>query len=275
MSIFDLFYTPFPRPKRNKKHLFWISLIGISCSFFIILFKPFGIENINDQWYFNLAIISMGIVFILAYLFIEWLIPSLIPKLFKRWTLGKAIFWYALVILFIGAIMFLYKSYLAGFSDFTLKEYFFAVGRTFVLALTVSFFVLGLYQYFSRRTVSIFSVSDDYLITSVDGKTLRINPKDILYIGSDDNYVDIHYIKDGKREKIVFRSSLKNVESQLVNLISPIYRCHRQYLINVKCFNIQKMTSKNMMIALKDYDDLIPVSRQYADSIKRLLPIRP
>ena len=275
MSIFDLFYTPFPRPKRNRKHLLWIILIGISCSFFIILFKPFGIQNINDQWYFNLAIISMGIVFILAYLFIEWFIPGLFPKLFKRWTLGKAILWYSLVILFIGAIMFLYKSYLAGFSDFTLKEYFFAVGRTLVIALIVSFFALGLYQYFSRKAVSIFSISEDYLITSVDGKTLRLNPKDILYIGSDDNYVDIHYINNGIRDKIVFRSSLKNIESQLVNLISPIYRCHRQYLINVKCFSIKKKSSKNMMIALKDYDDLIPVSRQYADSIKKLLPIRP
>lgn len=275
MSLFVLFYTPFPRPKRNRKHLLWITLVGISCSLFIILFKPFGIENINEQWYFNLAIISMGIVFIMAYLFIEWLIPSLLPNLFKSWNLGKAILWYALVILFIGAIMFLYKSYLAGFSDFTLKEYFLVMGRTFVLALTVSFFVLGLYQYFSRRTVSIFSVIDDYLITSVDGKTLKINPNDILYIGSDDNYVDIHYLKEGKREKIVFRSSLKNVESQLVNLISPIYRCHRQYLINLKCFTIEKKTSKNMVIALKDYDDLIPVSRQYADSIKKLLPTNP
>ncbi len=275
MSLIELLYTPFPRPKRNRKLLLWITLVGISCSLFIILFKPFGIENINDQWYFNLAIISMGIVFIMAYLFIEWLIPSLLPRLFKRWTLGKAILWYTLVILFIGAIMFLYKSYLAGFSDFTLKEYFFVIGRTFVLALTVSFFVLGLYQYFSRRTVSIFSVSDDYLITSVDGKSLQINPKDILYIGSDDNYVDIHYLDKGIRQKIVFRSSLKNIESQLVNLISPIHRCHRRYLINVQCFKIQKMTSKSMTVELNDYDDIIPVSRQYADSIKKLVPVRP
>ncbi len=272
MNHLSLLYTPFPRPKRNKRNLLWVSLIGMSCSLFIILFKPFGIQNNHEQWYYDLVILSMGVVFILAYLLIEWLIPSVLPRLFNRWTVGKAMVWYSFVILFVGAMLFLYKSFLAGYRDFTLVEYFSVSGRTAILVLTVSFCLLGLYQYVSGKTVSLISISEEYLLTANNGKTLRINPKDILFIRSDDNYVDIHYLTGKERKKVLFRSSLKNIEAQLVNLISPIHRCHRQYLINVNHFNIQKMTSRSMAIGLKGYDEEIPVSRQYADAIKQLLP---
>ena len=274
-DILSFLNTPFSRPKRNKRNLFWVAFIGISCSLFVILFQPFGIQNVYDQWYFNLAVISIGLVFIGSYLLMEWGIPGILPRLFDRWTLGKAIVWYAVVVLFIGAAVFWYKSFLAGYRDFTLQEYFFVIGRTFLIALIVSFFSLGLYQYFSRNTISFFSSSEDYVITSSTGKSLSINPKDILYISSDDNYVDIHYMDSGVRKKVLYRSSLKNMESQLVNPLSPIFRCHRRYLINIECFNILKSTSRSMLITLKDYGDEVPVSKQYVDTIKQRLPVRP
>ncbi|MEM9022493.1 MAG: hypothetical protein AAGB22_02035, partial [Bacteroidota bacterium] len=119
MNLAGLLQTPFPRPGRSKRNLLRVVLFGLGCSVFVIVFKPFGIQNVYDQWFYNLAILSIGLVFIVAYLFIEWLVPSLIPKVFQRWTLGRAMLWYALVILFVCAAMFLYKSYLAGFRDFT------------------------------------------------------------------------------------------------------------------------------------------------------------
>ncbi|MEL7119437.1 MAG: LytTR family transcriptional regulator DNA-binding domain-containing protein [Bacteroidota bacterium] len=275
MNAIKLLNTPFPRPKRNRRNLLWVCLIGLSCSLFIILFKPFGIENVNEQWFYELAIISIGVVFILAYLFIEWLIPYCFPSIFNKWTLKKAILWYTLVMLFIGAVVFLYKSFLAGFSNFTLLEYFFVIARTLGMALIVTFFSLGLYQYFNRKNVSLFSNSEEYYLTIEGGKALRIKPKNILYISSDDNYVDIHFLDNGKRKKEVLRSSLKNIESQLVNQISPIYRCHRRHLINIEYFNIQKMTSRSMLISLKEYEDQIPVSKKYTEIIRQLLTIRP
>ncbi|MDW3652827.1 MAG: LytTR family transcriptional regulator DNA-binding domain-containing protein [Bacteroidia bacterium] len=275
MNLQNLLKTPFPRPRWNKKNLLWLSLIGMSCSLFIILFKPFGIENVNKQWYYDLVILSMGILFIGSYLFIEGLIPKLFPGLYKNWSLWKAILWYSLVMLFTGGVLFLYKSFLAGFSDFTLSEYFFVIGRTALIILTVSFFSLGLYQYFNRKTLSVLSSSEAYVLTSSLGKSLNIYPKDILYISSDDNYVDIHYLQDGLRKKEVLRASLKNVEAQVVNVMNPIYRCHRSYLINADQVEIQNSSSRNMRLSLKGYEDEIPVSRQYVDRIKKVLSTDP
>ncbi|MEL7252200.1 MAG: LytTR family DNA-binding domain-containing protein [Bacteroidota bacterium] len=275
MQIWSFLKTPFSRPERNRRHLLWVIFLGLSCSLFIILFQPFGIQNVNDQWYYNLVVLSMGLVFISAYLLLEWGIPSLFPQFFEQWTLGKAILWYALLILFIGAALFWYKSFLAGYSDFTVQEYFFVIGRTFLIALIVSFFSLGLYQYFSRKTISLFSNSEDYLITSSTGQSLSVNPSDILYISSDDNYVEIHYLVDDKRKKELFRSSLKNIEAQLVNPLSPIFRCHRRYLINIERFSIVKSTSRRMLLSLMGSEDEVPVSHQYVETIKQYLSVRP
>lgn len=275
MNLINILSTPFPRPKRTKRNLFWLILLGFSCSLFIILLKPFGFQNVNGQWYYDLVILGLGVLFILSVLLMEWVIPSLVPRLFKNWTLGKALIWYVLVIFFIGAVNFLYKSYWEGFRDFVWQEYFFVIGRTLVIAVTVSFFLLGIYQYINRKRFSLVSFKEDYLITSQSGKSVRLNLKDVLYIKSNDNYVDIHFESEEGRKKILFRSSLKNVEAQIVNPLSPMCRCHRKYLINREWFTIREMTSRSMTICLKTYSDELPVSKQYADEMKQVLPFRP
>lgn len=204
----------------------------------------------------------------------EFLIPKFIPKLFKKWNLGKAIVWYAWVILFVGAIMFTYKSYLGGFRDFTWTEYFFVLGRILVIGITVSFFVLGILSYLNRNRLSLISSTENYRIEVPNAKPIQLNLNQVMYIVSDDNYVDVHMVANGKRKKLVIRSSLKNIESQIVNPLSPIYRCHRKYLINIAYFKVKKNTSRNTSLQLINYAENIPVSKQYVDAIVKLLQIR-
>ncbi|MEM7104927.1 MAG: LytTR family DNA-binding domain-containing protein [Bacteroidota bacterium] len=274
MKLPGFLYTPFPRPGKSRKYLLWVILVGLSASCFILLYKPFGIRNNTGEWYVDLIIFSLGLLFIVSVLFMEWLVPALAPKLFKNWTLGKALIWYSLVILFIGTVNFLYKSYWGGFREFTWLEFLMVLARTLGIGITVSFFVLGIWHYINRKNFSLISLNENYLINTQNGKSISLNLKDILYISSDDNYVDLHLETEGIRKKIVLRSSLKNIENQIVNPLSPIARCHRKYLINAKYFSIQKLTSRNMVVTLDKYEDEIPVSQKYAESIKQLLQIR-
>ena len=274
MNLSALLNTPFPRPQKSKKNILGLLLIGCCCSLFIIVYRPFGIENVNGQWYYNLIVFSMGLLFFISIVVVEWGIPSVFPKPFSNWTLGKALLWYTSMILLISAVNFLYKSYLGGFNEFTLAEYFFVMGRTVVISITVSFFILGIFQYINRNKISQLTNQETYLITAQNKSSLRLNPRDILYIKSNDNYVDLHLISGGTREKVLFRSSLKNVEAQIVNPLSPICRCHRGYLINADCFKIQKMTSRSMTLSLDNYSDEVPVSKQYIEDIRQRLSIR-
>lgn len=274
MKLSSLLYTPFPRPNFSRKNVLWLLAIGVSSSIFILVFKPFGIENQTGDWFVDIIIFSLGIVFFLSILLMEFLIPKFIPKLFKKWNLGKAIVWYAWVILFVGAIMFTYKSYLGGFRDFTWTEYFFVLGRILVIGITVSFFVLGILSYLNRNRLSLISSTENYRIEVPNAKPIQLNLNQVMYIVSDDNYVDVHMVANGKRKKLVIRSSLKNIESQIVNPLSPIYRCHRKYLINIAYFKVKKNTSRNTNLQLINYAENIPVSKQYADAIVKLLQIR-
>ena len=275
MKYPSILFTPFPRPKNSRKNILWLFAIALSTSLFILIFKPFDIENRTGVWYFNLIIFGLGMIFFLSIYIMEFVVPRLLPKLFLKWSLGKAIVWYAWLILFVGAIMFLSKSYLAGFRDFTWTEYLFVLGRISGIAITVSFFVIGIFNYFNRKNFSMMTSNEDYLITAPNTKPLSLNLNDLMYIVSDDNYVDIHMEVDGVRKKLILRSSLKNIEEQIVNPISPIFRCHRRHLINFEYFKVKNKTSRNMIIQLKKYEDEIPVSRQYVDSLVKLLQTHP
>ncbi|MEL6811030.1 MAG: LytTR family DNA-binding domain-containing protein [Bacteroidota bacterium] len=268
--MLKLIYTPFPRPKKTFRNTLNIFLLGFIASLFIILFKPFGIEP-SGIWYFKLILIAMGVVFSLSIYFMEFLVPGLFKKLFQKWTLGKAILWYTWMILFVSAVMFILKSFLAGFNDFTLLEYINVIGRISGIGLIVSFFTLGIVSYFNRQKIALLSSKEIYSVTAPNVKPLDLNLNAVLYIMSDDNYVDIHMKQGNNRYKVVFRSSLKNIENQIVNPISPIYRCHRQYLVNINYFTLKNTKSRNTSIQLKEFEDEIPVSNTYESIIKAML----
>lgn len=243
-------------------------------SIFIVIFKPFNIEN-DELWYYNLFTFVLGLIFSAAIYFVEFIIPTLFKSLFSRWTLGKAALWYTFLILMVSAVMFVVKSFIAGFNDFTFTEYINVIGRISALSLIVAFFALGIISYFNQKKIAMLSSQEVYKISAPKVQPIELNLHEILYIVSDDNYVDIHVESEGKRRKIVFRSSLKNIENQIVNPISPMYRCHRRYLVNINHFEIKTSKSRNTSITLKNYDDEVPVSTSYQRIILDVMHIRP
>ena len=201
----------------------------------------------------------------------EWVFPWLFPGFFKKWNIGKALLWYTLVFLFAGTVNFLYKSYLGGFREFTVQEWVFVLARTLAISGTVAFFIVGIYQLLNRNKLVGLVSGEQFTFKASDGKSYTLNLSQILYLSSDDNYVDIHYLEGDVRKKLIVRSSLKHLEAQLVNPISPIQKCHRQYLINTSKVAIQKSTSRSMLLELSGQRDSIPVSSQYVKEIKATL----
>lgn len=272
MSILN---ASFPRIQNRRKASCLTILAGVLTSVFILWFKPFGIQNETGEWYVDLVIAGFGGVFIGSILTMEGLIPYLFPSLFENWTFGKAILWYSALILFLGLNNYLYKSYWEGFEYMSWSGFSVVFGRTLAIVPVISFFVLGFIQSMSQKKIALLSHQENVRIKTTGGKSIQLKASEVLYIESDDNYVDIHLESEGIRRKVILRSSLKNVEAQLVNPFSPIFRCHRRYLINLKRVYILDNKSRSLSLSLKKYSDKIPVSRSYVNKVRSKLAIRP
>ncbi|MEM9857429.1 MAG: LytTR family DNA-binding domain-containing protein [Bacteroidota bacterium] len=269
--VFRLLKAPFPKPEFSKQKVIWIVILGLGCSLFILFYNPFEISSQTRDFYLKALIFNLGIIFSACIIFMEWIIPKAFPKAFKNWNIGKALIWYTLVILFTGTIIFLYKSFLGGFSEFGLMDFFYVFGRVVVISFTVAVAVVGISQLFNQKRIATLISGENFQIQTADGKSINISLNDILFATSDDNYVDIHYLENEDRTKVILRSSLKSIEAQIVNPISSIYRCHRQYLINTERFKIVKASSRSMTLILNEYADEIPVSAKYVDTIKQVV----
>ncbi len=85
---------------------------------------------------------------------------------------------------------------------------------------------------------------------------------DLLYIESNDNYVNIFYNDVNKVKSYMLRNTIKNMEPELSRF--SVFRCHRRYSVNkvnVKFFRKGK-TSFEVVINDKA-ETVIPVSKSY------------
>lgn len=96
---------------------------------------------------------------------------------------------------------------------------------------------------------------------------LSSDPSDIFYIDSQDNYVNIHYVLDGRMSTYLLRNSTSDVEAALAD--TPIVRCHRSYMVNLDHVRVLRH-SKGKAFIILDHDTAIsvPVSRSYYKQLK-------
>lgn len=100
---------------------------------------------------------------------------------------------------------------------------------------------------------------------------LVIAPEAVLFIKSEDNYVQIHYLDQGRSKKFILRSSMRALEDKLSK--HGLVRCHRSYFINPMHIKIVHRDASGLIVAELKQDgfESIPISRKYHDEITRLL----
>jgi hypothetical protein len=103
-----------------------------------------------------------------------------------------------------------------------------------------------------------------YHFTDVSNKKNFNIPSDKLYyITSAQNYIEIHYKREGKLARLVLRNSLKNLEEELnLDLNSSLIRCHKAFIINREKVVKMQGSTKNGQFILEDVAESIPISRQ-------------
>ena len=157
-------------------------------------------------------------------------------------------------------------------------QFFEIAGLSYLNLLATSIYPYGFlwlgFEVYSKNREESGPVDDGSLIRFYDEyKKLRfvIAPEAVMFIKSEDNYVQIHYLDQNRTRKFILRSSMRALEDALSK--HGLVRCHRSYFINPSFIKIVHRDSSGLLVAELKQDgyESIPISRKYHDSITRLL----
>ena len=268
-----------PAQLLSAKQKFWIYLLlGLYCYIFFLFFQPFGVNNYDPRESITLEFAMIMLTFCsfisLVLLINEWLLfRPLADYLLLRWQLIGWLIW---TLGFSASLIFLFYNWLGGWHDFSVSSW---------LEFIANFAMLGIipgviiYMYARMQQLKdLTHTAQDYkkdalqLVTfpSDNQKDLLSLPlEDILYLESEDNYVAVHCLQLGQKQKILVRLTLKRVQDS--NLHPALLRCHRSYMVNLIHLQQYSGNQQQGSLWLRGVDQPFPVSKTYASGIVNVL----
>lgn len=249
-------------------------VIPIFALIFALYYRPAQVYEILDMqnatFSFNITILFC-IVFVCMSvtrwcLFVLGKYKNVSAVHYLWWSIGEVLF----------ASLFC-ALYLVLISNETLA-YFETSGFSFLMLLTIVVYPYGIlwlcFERHLRNSESEAPVDESSLIRFYDEyKKLRlvIAQEAVMYIKSEDNYVQIHYLDRDKTKKFMLRSSMRALEDILSK--KGLVRCHRSYFINPAYIKIVHRDESGVIVAELNQAgyESIPISRKYQDAVTKLL----
>ena len=262
--------------------------IGAFVAFFLYYFQPFGTAGF-DFPYKDIFLGGYGFVVSGSLLILDFLLGRLVYRHLKEeeWTIGKQI---PLMLFMVSVSIFCCYLYMCWFFEYTLSVTHF--WGFYQLAMSIAIFpvilvVLLAYiyelqknqavaeqinsqsirlQHVTEPEVAALILPKNLELFAENGKDgLSIPPKDLLYIQSADNYVEIIYQKATEVKKEILRNTLRRLEQQIET--TDIRRCHRSYIINLSQVERVSGNAQGYKLHLKEERGVVPVSRSKSKDI--------
>lgn len=249
-------------------------IVPLFALIFTIYYKPYAFYNLLHMEHASFAF-NATIVFCIVLLTISitrgWLYligkyKEVSKPVYLVWCIGEML----VTSLFISLYLVL--------MDHKEIHFFELAGTSFVMMMAIcvypyAFLWLGLALH-TKENEDETTVEDTSLLRFHDEyNKLRfvIAPQAVMFIKSEDNYVQIHYMDKGKTKKFILRSSMRALEESLAK--HGLVRCHRSYFINPAFIRIVHRDETGLIVADLNQDgyESIPISRKYHDVIMKLL----
>lgn len=255
--------------------LFAIS-IGVFVVLFLLVFQPFGVNNMDPTFHigleFALAILGFGLTATSTVAANEFLLR---PLLVHRLTRDRLYVWLAWTLLLLASVLFLLYNWLGGWHDFYWTSY---LGFIRDVCLLVSFPVAGFLfylrhewlksEYVQLLSIHVTNPAAARLVhfSSDNGKDqVSVALDDLLYLESQDNYVAVTWFEGGTRCASLIRSSLKRLEDILDEPL--LVRCHRSFIVNLARVRGCRGNRHGLKLTLEGADRTVPVSRAWTGTI--------
>lgn len=285
MSILDFVRKPYPMSLRR-----WSIIMVISpfISLFMVIFQPFGLQNLESDWKL-LLLAGYGLVTFVVLCIDLFLIPFIFPSVFKdeKWTILKEIIFLIVIVITIAAGNYLYSVLLSivswvgfvGFAIFTGFTFFISIIPIIgVIVISHNTMLRNNLKASSQLSQIIMAkkgegvTNDQKLVITSENKNQKIETpvSNLICIESEGNYVNTWYLDEGKIVRLLIRNTIKNIEAQIMEA-GNLFKCHRAYIINLS--HIEKVTgnSQGYRLLVKYLDKEIPVARNYSKSFREAI----
>lgn len=269
----NLFRRPYRRTDTPGKKIPFILIFGLFIFLFLFLFRPFGLAELDNGTLF-LVCLGFGLVTTLVLIIFTYLIEPVVIR--DNWTFGKNIVWDIVIASSIGIANYFYVTTI--FSHIFMFKYFlFAIWTALLVGaipVTISYIYTFNRMYKNALKDAAIVPSEviwesEVVIRGGNPKNeFKFNPRNIVYLCSNDNYVTIVAISGETLTRTHIRGTLKAVEWELKKN-SGFFRCHKCYLVNEEFADRVTGNAQNMKIKLKTQGIEIPVSRSKAPEVIR------
>ena len=258
-------------PFSQSKRFSWI--LALNCSVFIylflIFFQPFGVNNYKMHSVLSLELI-LGVLPIMPVIFLTiYGAERFLQPVFRDRLNVSRLGWYAIEFFLVGSFSFLLYNYLGDFHDFVLRSYLLhllEVSSILIFPFAATHFYFR-FRHLEEEHKEVLSLSDEksklHELLKLKGDykkdEITLKPKDIVYLISEDNYVELNYLDGAELKTYLIRSTLSNMESSLDS--NYFMRCHRSYLVNLTHVVSHRKQQGRIRIKLHKVEHEIPVSR--------------
>lgn len=279
-----LHYLNKPYPLYERK---WVLIIAISLfvSIFLVVFQPFGLQNLRSE-YKLLLLAGYGAVTFLVLILDMIIFPFIFPSCFReeRWTILKQVLWVSWIVLSISLGNYFYSVLFQIFPGVGWKGIAIFAGFTFAIAiLPVAVVTMLNHTLLLKRNLASSGKINESLsirhrvetdqvkpivVFSESGKLeLETDESSLLFLSSEGNYVNVWYETDNKISRKLVRNTLKEVEKQLHGA-NDMFRCHRAFIVNLDHVNSVSGNSQGYRLTVDGVEEEVPVSRSYVRSFR-------
>jgi hypothetical protein len=267
------FRKPYSRTETPRQKIVFILAFGLFIFLFLFLFKPFGLATLRTQSQLALSL-GFGLVTIFMLIIFKFLIEPVVIK--KPQTFGMSLLWGLLIASSIGVANYFFAAIIYP-QIFVFRYLFLAVWTAILVAIIpVSIGYIVSFNRIYRTALKDAAIPPDEILWESEvvirggnpKNEYRCNPKSIIYLCSNDNYITIVTISGETISKTHLRGTLKAAESELRNNTS-FFRCHKCFIVNSEYADHVAGNVQNMKIKLKIQGLEIPVSRSKAAEAAR------
>ena len=170
-------------------------------------------------------------------------------------------------------VIFLIRSILCNWACVDWHEYMeLWLACTLMFAIVyIPFSLYARFRYFHKMVgMDNNSAADLFELEGEGRASTRVDLSSILFMKSDDNYVDmVTFTRDGATKTQVLRGTLRSLEDQLAGH-SQFIRVHRSYLVNLR-YSIIMDRKDSIKVKKAGLEFDIPVSNKYQSELRNMI----